>query len=73
LPAVRSDIRKGKALEWLVDHVEIVDEEGRPVDRALLAPPDLEEANTEAPKLEAPQVEMQQPEGRQPESQETTG
>ena len=30
LPAVRSDIRKGKALEWLVDHVEVVDEEGDP-------------------------------------------
>jgi trigger factor len=39
LPAVRSDIRKGKALEWLVDHVEVVDEEGRPVDRADLEMP----------------------------------
>ena len=72
LPAVRSDIRKGKALEWLVDHVEIVDEEGRPVERALLAPPNLDQTNTEAPKLEAPQLETQQPEGQQPESQETT-
>jgi trigger factor len=70
LPAVRSDIRKGKALEWLVEHVEIVDEEGRPVDRALLAPPNLE---AEAPNLEAPQLDkQQQPEERQPESQETT-
>ena len=76
LPAVRSDIRKGKALEWLVEHVEIVDEEGRPVDRALLAPPDLEarglEApNLEAPNLEAPQLDKQQPEERQPESETT--
>ena len=70
LPAVRSDIRKGKALEWLVEHVEIVDEEGRPVDRALLAPPNLE---AEASNLEAPQLDkQQQPEERQPESQETT-
>ena len=38
MPAVRSDIRKGKALEWLADHVEIVDPEGRPIDRALLEP-----------------------------------
>lgn len=36
LPAVRSDIRKGKALEWLADHVELVDEEGNPIDRSAL-------------------------------------
>jgi trigger factor len=38
MPAVRSDIRKGKALEWLADHVEIVDSGGRSIDRALLEP-----------------------------------
>jgi trigger factor len=44
MPAVRSDIRKGKALEWLTEHVEIVDPEGHPIDRALLEPkkPDAE-------------------------------
>ena len=31
LPAVRSDQRKAKALEWLLDHVAVVDEEGKPV------------------------------------------
>jgi trigger factor len=46
LPAVRSDIRKGKALEWLVDNVEIVDEEGRSVDRALIEPPRKNETET---------------------------
>ncbi len=35
LPAVRSDINKRKALEWLLDNVEIVDENGAPVDRSL--------------------------------------
>jgi trigger factor len=35
LPAVRSDIEKRKAMEWLLDHVEIVDEHGDPVDRSL--------------------------------------
>ena len=35
LPAVRSDINKRRALEWLLDHVEIVDENGDPVDRSL--------------------------------------
>ena len=38
MATVRSDVRKAKALEWLVEHVEIVDEEGQPVDRALLSP-----------------------------------
>jgi trigger factor len=38
LPAVRSDQRKAKALEWLLDHVELVDEEGKPVDRTDLHP-----------------------------------
>lgn len=33
MPAVRSDIRKGKAVRWLMDHVEIVDAEGNKIDR----------------------------------------
>ena len=37
--AVRSDIRTAKALKWLMDHVDVVDEEGRPVDRSNLVPP----------------------------------
>lgn len=36
LAAVRSGIRKTKALDWLIEHVELVDEEGRPVDRSVL-------------------------------------
>ncbi len=31
--AVRSELRKGKALEWLLDHVELFDEEGNPMTR----------------------------------------
>lgn len=37
--AVRSDIKKRKALDWLVERVEIVDEEGHPIDRADLEYP----------------------------------
>jgi trigger factor len=33
LAAVRSDRRKAKALRWLLDNVELVDDEGRPVSR----------------------------------------
>jgi hypothetical protein len=42
MPAVRSDVRKSKALEWLVEHVEVVDEAGHPIDHALLSPPEPE-------------------------------
>ena len=38
MPAVRSDWKKTRALEWLLERVEIVDPEGRPIDRALLEP-----------------------------------
>lgn len=34
MPLVRSDVRKRKALEWLIEHVEIVDEQGNPIDRS---------------------------------------
>jgi trigger factor len=38
IAAVRSDVRKAKALEWLIEHVEVVDQEGRHVDRGDLSP-----------------------------------
>jgi trigger factor len=47
LAAVRSDIRKSHALRWLLEHAEVVDEEGRPVDRAELMPPATEESDPE--------------------------
>jgi trigger factor len=36
LSAVRSDVRKRKALDWLIERVEIVDEDGQPIERADL-------------------------------------
>jgi trigger factor len=53
LPAVRSDKRKAKALEWLIDHVALVDEEGKPVDRDDLQPETVSEAVTEKATVEA--------------------
>lgn len=47
IPAVRSDITKRKALEWLLDHVEIVDENGDPVDRSLYETDDEDEQDVE--------------------------
>jgi trigger factor len=37
MPAVVSDVRKSKAFEWLLERVELVDPDGQPVDRSLLA------------------------------------
>jgi trigger factor len=36
LPAVRSDVRKRKALDWLLERVEIVDQDGHAIDRSDL-------------------------------------
>ena len=44
LAAVRSDVRKRKALDWLLERVEIVDEDGHAIDRA-----DLEVSTASAP------------------------
>jgi trigger factor len=49
MPAVRSDVRKAKALSWLIDHVSVVDPQGQPIDRADLEPrPAITESTTEA-------------------------
>ena len=51
MPLVRSDIRKRKALEWLLEQVEVVDESGAPVDRAALTVED-ETADDAAPQTD---------------------
>lgn len=48
MPAIRSDVRKRKALEWLLDAVVIVDEEGRTVDRSDLEVADGDDGDDEA-------------------------
>jgi trigger factor len=57
MPAVRSDWKKSKALDWLVGHVEVVDPSGQSIDRALLEP-NVDDQHTEDP---AEQQENQQP------------
>ncbi len=49
VPAVRSDVRKRKAFDWLVDHVEIVDPAGQPIDRADLETPETEDPEGDTP------------------------
>jgi len=48
LGAVRSERRKAKALAWLERHVAVVDEEGNPIDPALLEDQAPEERAAEA-------------------------
>jgi trigger factor len=61
LPAVRSDLKKGKALEWLVEHAEVVDEDGKPVDRALLEPPTPDEDAQPARDDTASDIDAEEP------------
>lgn len=65
MPEVRSDVRKGKAVEWLVDHLEAVDDEGHPIDLALLAegPSDSPEADGDAPAVAAVAVDTEEEAG----------
>jgi trigger factor len=38
VPELRAELRKRKAVEWLLQHVEIVDPDGTVIDRSLLIP-----------------------------------
>ena len=44
VPELRADLRKRKALDWLLDRVEIVDPDGKMVERSLLLPGDSDES-----------------------------
>jgi trigger factor len=61
MPAVRSDWKKSKALEWLLKHVEIVDDDGQPIDRALLEPdfstPDDDNSGSDSPDTDSPDTD----------------
>jgi len=51
LQAVRSELSRGKALQFLVDHATVVDEEGNPVDISF--PESASEAPAEEPEEES--------------------
>jgi trigger factor len=53
IPEVRSGIRKSKALEWLIDHTEYVDEDGRVVDKSELQPLSTEGSEVSADRADA--------------------
>jgi trigger factor len=55
LSAVRSDVRKRKALDWLLERVEIVDEDGHAIDRAdLEVGQDSDQNDTDETDKDAP-------------------
>lgn len=54
MPAVRSEVSRRKAFDWLVERVEIVDEDGNPVDRAELEEADDAAAASAPPSSPAP-------------------
>jgi len=61
LPAVRSDLRKSKALEWLIGQTEYVDEEGQPVDRSYLFPPEAAAESEAAAVAQETPAEVEAP------------
>jgi trigger factor len=57
IEAVRSDIARGKALAFLMDHAEVVDADGEPVDLSLPQPERSEGAEGDGPVTEASTTE----------------
>ena len=62
MATVRSDVLKAKAFDWLLEHVEVVDEAGQPIDRADLSPAP-EAAQSEAAPEYVSQAEQAAEEG----------
>jgi trigger factor len=63
IEAVRSDIARGKALAFLMDHAEVVDADGNTVDLSLPQPPDSDMEASEGAEGDGPVVEESQSEG----------
>ncbi|HEX2041784.1 MAG TPA: trigger factor [Acidimicrobiales bacterium] len=61
LPEVLSGVRKSKALEWLIEHTEYVDEDGRVIERSELQPPSLQSPDR-GPDADEGQQEQETPE-----------
>jgi trigger factor len=53
LPAIRSEQRKAKAVSWLLEHVELVDENGNPIDRTALQVGTDTEVDGDVPQFSA--------------------
>lgn len=70
LERLRSEIRNSKAVAWLTEHVQIVDEQGNPMDRAVLlaeegAPETAESSEDATTDSEPATVEVDQDESEE--------
>jgi hypothetical protein len=79
IEAVRSDIARGKALAFLMDHAEVVDADGNTVDLSLPQPPVESEGSesatsdseaSEGAEGDSPAIEEPQAEGSEDQSAE---
>lgn len=61
VPLVRSDVKKRKALEWLLEQVEVVDEHGQPIDRSALEVTD--DGATPSDDADSPSADATEPTG----------
>jgi len=65
VPELQAQIRKSKALDWLLHHVEMVDPDGNRIDNDLVLghshdhdhDPDHDHGDDATPQIEAPQIE----------------
>jgi trigger factor len=75
VPAVRSDLRRRKALDWVLERIEVVDEDGNAVDVASLEEPDeaeieavaeeIAELEEIADEIDAPAAEVAEDDGKE--------
>jgi trigger factor len=52
MPAVRSDVRKRKALDWVLERVQITDDDGNPVERDALELPESDDESEDEPEAD---------------------
>jgi trigger factor len=73
MSAIRGDIRRRKALDWLVESVEIVDEEGNALDRADFILPDEDDDPAQSEELAADAASVDGPTEEAAESDSADG
>jgi trigger factor len=55
VPELRAELRKRKALDWLFNHIEIVDPDGQPIEHGLVVPQGALEGAADVPEVNAEQ------------------
>jgi trigger factor len=68
VPAVRSDLRRRKALDWVMERIEVLDEDGNAVDVASLEEPDEADEEIEIDEIVAAGEEVEDTDEPAPEA-----